>query len=91
MSNKKAELTIETVILLILGLIILSVSIYLIYTHILKPSETGTSLLTCQSRGGIESSDASCSQNQPCALCLKLPKEGSKDSAYCCIKDLKTT
>ena len=85
MRNKKAfEMTISTVIVLVLGLILLGVGIYIIYTHILKPTEGTTSVLDCNARGGTPVvSCSTCTSN----VCLKLPT-GDLARTYCCITKL---
>lgn len=79
MKNKKAfEMTISTVIVLVLGLILLAVGIYIIYNHILKPAEGTTSVLDCSARGGTPY--VTC-DNCPSSVCLKLPG----GNPYCCV------
>ncbi len=87
--NKKAfEMTITTVVVLVIALILLSVGIYIIYTKILKPAETTGSFITCEARGGEVASGPGCPNTQPCSICIKLPTETSKENQYCCIKEL---
>jgi hypothetical protein len=82
-SKKGMELTINAVILFVIALVVLAVGIYIIYSKILKPSESTTSILNCESRGGEIVS--SCS-GQVCAVCIDLPNKNSKDPQPCCIK-----
>ncbi len=85
MRNKKGfEMTISVVVVLVISLILLSVGIYIIYTKILKPSETANSFLNCEDRGG----EPGCT-GKTGGLCVKLPTRTSKDPVDCYIKELK--
>ncbi|MEK6886667.1 MAG: hypothetical protein AABW88_02435 [Nanoarchaeota archaeon] len=79
MKNKKAfEMTISTVVVMVLALILLAVGIYIIYSKILKPVEGTTSVLDCSARGGTPQVTCDgCASN----ICLKLPG----GNPYCCI------
>ena len=91
MKNKKGfEMTISTVIVLVLALVLLGVGMYIIYTKILQPSNTATSVLTCESRGGTVTPDRT---NCPDGIYLKLPSETSpsdkkNELVGCCIRSL---
>lgn len=85
--NKKAfEMTITTVVVLVIALILLSVGIYIIYTKILKPAETTGSFTACETRGG--NPVALCTECKSGELCMPLPSEDGTKSK-CCISEIK--
>jgi hypothetical protein len=86
MNRKGMEMTVNTVVVFVIALVLLGVSIYIIYTKILKPSGTATSLISCDSRGGTPVTREGC-KDPRCAVCPKLDT-GDESRPYCCIGEL---
>jgi hypothetical protein len=87
MNKRGMEMTISMVIMLVLGLILLSIGIYLIYAKILKPSEGTTSFIACDGPGKVPDTVPGCINTQPCGVCARLPSSTGKELTYCCIKE----
>ncbi len=82
MNKKATEMTMNTVVVIVLALVLISVGLYIVYTKILKPADSTDSLMTCQSRGGtVVSSKSDCSSG----IYLTLTDETTKTSKPCCI------
>lgn len=88
MKNKRGmEMTINTVIALVLALVLLAFGIYTIYSKIYKPTETSSSFYTCEAQHGIATLQANCA-GMTCSTCPRLASDnfkGAKENPYCCI------
>lgn len=85
--NKRGmEMTISTIVVLVIALVLLAVSLYLIYTKILKPAQGADSVLACEGQG--KRSVESCSGCNPGDFCTKMPNDKG-ELKPCCISEVK--
>lgn len=88
MKNKKADITLETIVIAALVLVVLVILIFIAYKYIWGGANQVGGLSSCQSRGGLCSSKTECDNKPEHTSFWKLggcpsTKGGSDD--YCCI------
>jgi len=85
--NKKAmEMTVSSIVVLVLALVLIGVGIYIIYDKILKPVETTTPGLTSCASKGVPAPNGCTGMD--CKLCIKLLDTDGKTYVPCCINEL---
>jgi len=80
--NKKAQ-TIQVIIMMIVGLVVLGMLIYLGYKYILGPGEDIEKLGSCKGQGG--QCKVQCSENEKSFYGIGCPEKEGDPEEYCCI------
>jgi len=80
--NKKAQ-TINVIVMLVVGLVVVGMLIYLGYKYILGTGESVGKLGSCEGQGG--QCKAQCAENEKSFLGIGCPKKEGGTDKYCCI------